>query len=307
VDSVTLEDGAVVSADLFIDCSGFRGLIIEQAMKTGYEDWSHWLPCDRAMAVPCTRTEPFTPYTRSTARPAGWQWRIPLQHRTGNGHVYSSRHMDDDEAERILLSHLDGAQMAEPNRIRFVAGKRRQIWNRNCVAAGLASGFLEPLESTSLHLIQSVLIRLVRMMPDAGFDPATIAEFNRQADFEYERIRDFIILHYKATERADTPFWRYCRDMDVPPTLERKMDLFRANGRIFREDDELFAEESWIQVLLGQGIIPAGYDPLVDVTPEPDIERFLADVETVIGKCVALMPSHADYVAKACPAADIVS
>ncbi len=303
VDSVTLENGVVVSADLFIDCSGFRSLIIEQAMKTGYEDWSHWLPCNRAMAVPCARTEPFMPYTRSTARPAGWQWRIPLQHRTGNGHVYSSRHMDDGEAERILLSNLDGAQMAEPNRIRFVAGKRRQIWNRNCVAAGLASGFLEPLESTSLHLIQSVLIRLVRLMPDAGFDPATIAEFNRQTDFEYERIRDFIILHYKATDREDTPFWRYCRDMDVPVTLERKIDLFRANGRIFREDDELFAEESWIQVLLGQGIIPVGYDPLVDVTPEPDIERYLADVETVIGKCVALMPSHADYVAKACPAA----
>jgi tryptophan halogenase len=210
--------------------------------------------------------------------------------------------MEDGEAERILLSNLDGAQMAEPNRIRFVAGKRRQIWNRNCVAAGLASGFLEPLESTSLHLIQSVLIRLVRMMPDAGFDPATIAEFNRQTDFEYERIRDFIILHYKATERDDTPFWRYCRDMDVPVTLERKIDLFRANGRIFREDDELFAEESWIQVLLGQGMIPAGYDPLVDVTPEAEIERFLADVEAVIGKCVALMPSHADYVAKVCPA-----
>ncbi|MFN4067831.1 MAG: tryptophan halogenase family protein [Brevundimonas aurantiaca] len=302
VQSVTMEDGAVEAADLFIDCSGFRGLIIEEAMKTGYEDWTHWLPCDRALAVPCARTEPFTPYTRATARPAGWQWRIPLQHRTGNGHVYSSRYMDEAEAERILLSNLDGEQLAEPNRIRFVAGKRRQVWNKNCVAAGLASGFLEPLESTSLHLIQSVLTRLVRLMPDGGFDPTTIAEFNRQMDFEYERIRDFVILHYKATQRDDTPFWRDCRDMAVPDTLQRKMDLFRANGRVFREDDELFTEESWIQVFLGQGVIPAGYDPLVDVTPEAEIERFLNDVETVIGKCVAVMPSHADYVARVCSA-----
>ncbi|MED5538222.1 tryptophan halogenase family protein [Brevundimonas sp.] len=302
VQSVTMEDGAVEAADLFIDCSGFRGLIIEEAMKTGYEDWTHWLPCDRALAVPCARTEPFTPYTRATARPAGWQWRIPLQHRTGNGHVYSSRYMDEAEAERILLSNLDGEQLAEPNRIRFVAGKRRQVWNKNCVAAGLASGFLEPLESTSLHLIQSVLTRLVRLMPDGGFDPTTIAEFNRQMDFEYERIRDFVILHYKATQRDDTLFWRDCRDMAVPDTLQRKMDLFRANGRVFREDDELFTEESWIQVFLGQGVIPAGYDPLVDVTPEAEIERFLNDVETVIGKCVAVMPSHADYVARVCSA-----
>ena len=302
VQSVTMEDGAVEAADLFIDCSGFRGLIIEEAMKTGYEDWTHWLPCDRALAVPCARTEPFTPYTRATARPAGWQWRIPLQHRTGNGHVYSSRYMDEAEAERILLSNLDGEQLAEPNRIRFVAGKRRQVWNKNCVAAGLASGFLEPLESTSLHLIQSVLTRLVRLMPDGGFDPTTIAEFNRQMDFEYERIRDFVILHYKATYRDDAPFWRDCRDMAVPDTLQRKMDLFRANGRVFREDDELFTEESWIQVFLGQGVIPAGYDPLVDVTPEAEIERFLNDVETVIGKCVAVMPSHADYVARVCSA-----
>ena len=302
VRSVTMEDGEVIAADLFIDCSGFRGLIIEEAMKTGYEDWTHWLPCDRAMAVPCARTEPFTPYTRATARPAGWQWRIPLQHRTGNGHVYSSRYMDDEEAERILLSNLDGEQMAEPNRIRFTTGKRRQVWNRNCVAAGLASGFLEPLESTSLHLVQSVLIRLVRMFPDMSFDPAMIAEFNRQTDFEYERIRDFIILHYKATERNDTPFWRYCRDMAVSETLQRKMDLFRANGRTFREDDELFAEESWIQVLLGQGVVPAGYDPSVDVTDESDIAGFLGGVEAVIAKCVAAMPPHADYVARVCPA-----
>ena len=302
VRSITMEDGEVIEADLFIDCSGFRGLIIEQAMKTGYEDWTHWLPCDRAMAVPCARVEPFTPYTRSTARTAGWQWRIPLQHRTGNGHVYSSRFIDDAEAEAQLLSNLDGEQLAEPNRLRFVTGKRKQVWNKNCVSLGLASGFLEPLESTSIHLIQSCLIRMVRLLPDAGFDQATVDEFNRQADFEYERIRDFIILHYKATERDDTPFWRHCRDMEVPATLQRKMDLFAANGRIFREDEELFAEESWIQVFLGQGIIPAGYDPLVDVKSEAQVMEFLDNVEGVIAKCVNLMPDHGAYVAKICPA-----
>ncbi|MBA4804686.1 MAG: tryptophan 7-halogenase [Brevundimonas sp.] len=305
VRSVTMEDGEVIEADLFIDCSGFRGLIIEQAMKTGYEDWTHWLPCDRAMAVPCARVEPFTPYTRSTARPAGWQWRIPLQHRTGNGHVYSSRYMDDAEAEALLLANLDGAQLAEPNRLRFVTGKRRRTWNRNCVAVGLSSGFLEPLESTSIHLIQSAVIRLVRLLPDAGFDLATIAEFNRQTDFEFERIRDFIILHYKATARDDTAFWRYCRDMEVPDTLQRKIDLFAANGRIFREDDELFAEESWIQVFLGQGVIPRGYDPLVDLKTDAEIEAFLGNVEGVIRKCVAVMPDHGDYVARVCPAGPV--
>lgn len=302
VRSVTLDDGAVIEADLFIDCSGFRGLITEQALKTGYETWTHWLPCDRAMAVPCARVEPFTPYTRSTARTAGWQWRIPLQHRTGNGHVYSSQYIDDDEAERQLLSNLDGEQLAEPNRIRFVTGKRKKIWNRNCVAIGLASGFLEPLESTSIHLIQSAIIRLIRLLPDAGFDPAGVKEFNRQSDFEYERIRDFIILHYKATARDDTPFWRYCRDMDLPETLQRKIDLWMANGRIFREDDEMFAEESWIQVLLGQGVFPRGYDPLVDIKSENEVVEFVGNIEATIRKCVAVMPDHAAYVAKVCAA-----
>ena len=302
VESVTMADGETIAADLLIDCSGFRGLIIEQAMKTGYENWTHWLPCDRAIAVPCARTEPFTPYTRATARTAGWQWRIPLQHRTGNGHVYSSAHISDEEAEAQLLASLDGAQLADTNKLRFTTGKRRQIWNRNCVAVGLASGFLEPLESTSIHLIQSTIIRLVRLLPDRGFDPATIAEFNRQTDFEYARIRDFIILHYKATTRDDTPFWRQCRDMEVPDTLQRKIDLFAANGRIFREDDELFTEESWIQVFLGQGVIPRGYDPLVDIKPEAQVEEYLGNIQRVIARCVSLMPDHAEFVAKTCAA-----
>lgn len=302
IEAVTLDSGERIEADLFIDCSGFRGLLTEQAMETGYEDWTHWLPCDRALAVPCSRSDNFTPYTKATAHGAGWQWRIPLQHRTGNGHVFSSQYMDEAEAEAILLANLDGEQLAEPNRIRFVTGKRKKVWNKNCVAVGLAAGFLEPLESTSLFLIQSSLIRLIRLFPDGGFDQANIDEFNRQTDFEYERVRDFIILHYKATERDDTPFWRYCRDMEVPATLQRKMDLFRANGRIFREDEELFSEESWIQVMLGQGIIPQGYDPLVDVQSEAQIAQYLGNVENVIGKCVNVMPSHADFVAKYCDA-----
>jgi len=302
VDSVVLENGETLAADLFIDCSGFRGLIIEQAMKTGFEDWTHWLPCDRAIAVPCERSANFTPYTSATAHGAGWQWRIPLQHRTGNGHVYASSFMDEAEAEQILLANLDGKPVAEPNRIRFTTGKRKQIWNRNCLAVGLAAGFLEPLESTSLFLIQSSLIRLIRLFPDGEFDQANIDEFNRQTDFEYERVRDFIILHYKATARDDTPFWRYCRDMDVPATLARKIDLFRANGRIFREDEELFSEESWIQVMLGQGIMPQGYDPLVDIRSEAQVSQFLGNVENVIRKCVAVMPTHEDFVARYCDA-----
>ncbi|MFC0633540.1 tryptophan halogenase family protein [Brevundimonas balnearis] len=305
VRSVTLDDGAVLEADLFIDCSGFRGLIIEEALKTGYDDWSRWLPCDRAIAMPCERTEPLLPYTRATARDAGWQWRIPLQHRTGNGCVYASAFIGDDEVEATLRAHLDGAPTGEPNRLRFVTGKRKRVWNRNCVALGLAAGFMEPLESTSLHLIQTGVLRLIRLWPGAGFDPADIAEFNRQTDFEYERIRDFLVLHYKATRRDDTPFWRHCREMAIPDTLQRKIDLWMAHARVVREDEELFAEESWIQVFLGQGWTPRGYDPLVDVLDETEIETFVRNVETTILKCVAVMPEHAAFVAKHVKAAPI--
>lgn len=300
IDSVTMEDGEVIHADLFVDCSGFRGLFINHALGVGFEDWSHWLPCDRAVAVPCERSDNFTPYTSATAHGAGWQWRIPLQHRTGNGHVYASKFISDDEAEQVLLANLDGAPRADPFKVTFKAGKREKLWHKNCVAIGLAGGFLEPLESTSLHLVQAGIIRMVRLLPDAGFDDSTIAEFNRQTDFEYERIRDFIILHYKATARSDTPFWDYCRTMEVPTTLQRKLDLWMANGRIFREDEELFAEESWIQVLLGQGMIPRGYDPLVDIKSDAQIAQYLGNIAAVIGKCVAVMPEHAEYVAKTC-------
>ena len=230
---------------------------------------------------------------------AGWQWRIPLQHRTGNGYVYSSKHIDDDAAERLLLANLDGEQLANPNRLRFTSGKRRKMWNRNCVALGLAAGFLEPLEATSIHLVQSAAIRFVRLFPDAPHDQATIDEFNRQADFEWERIRDFIVLHYRANKR-DGDFWEYCRTMELPVTLQRKVDLWIANGRIFREDDELFAEESWIQVFLGQGLTPRGYDPLVAIKSDAQIEQYLGNIAATIDRCVEVMPAHDAYVAKYC-------
>jgi len=299
--SVTLESGQVVEADFFIDCSGFRGLLIEQTLKTGYEDWSHWLPCDRAMAVPCARTGPIDPLTRSTAREPGWQWRIPLQHRTGNGLVYSSKHIDDEDAEKLLLANLDGDQLANPNRLRFTSGKRRKMWNRNCLALGLAAGFLEPLESTSIHLVQSAAIRFVRMFPDGATDQATIDEFNRACDFEWERIRDFIVLHYWANEREGA-FWEYCRTMELPETLQRKIDLWCSNGRVFRENEELFAEESWIQVFLGQGVVPRSYDPLVAIKSDPQIEQYLGNIAATIGRCVDVMPTHDEYLAKYCPA-----
>ena len=301
IQSITLEGGQVAEADFFIDCSGFRGLLIEQTLKTGYEDWSRWLPCDRAMAVPCTRTEPLHPYTRATAREPGWQWRIGLQHRTGNGLVYSSKHIDDERAEQLLLANLDGEQLANPNRLRFTSGKRRKMWNRNCVALGLAAGFLEPLESTSIHLVQSAAIRLVRLFPNAATDQATIDEFNRQSDFEWERVRDFIVLHYWANQR-EGEFWEYCRTMELPETLQNKIDLWRSNGRVFRENDELFGEESWTQVFIGQGIMPKSYDPLVRIKSDPQIEQFLGNIAATISRCVDVMPSHDEYVRKYCPA-----
>jgi tryptophan halogenase len=306
VESVELVGGQRVDGDLFIDCSGFRGLLIEQALKTGYEDWTHWLPCDRAVAVPCEATPDPLPYTRSTAHGAGWQWRIPLQHRTGNGHVFCSRHLSDDEATAILLAHLDGKPLAEPRFIPFTTGKRRKTWNRNVIAVGLASGFLEPLESTSIHLIQTAISKIVTFFPDRGFSQPDIDEFNSQMDFEVTRIRDFIILHYHLNQRTDTPFWQACRGMSVPESLTRRMALYRQHGRIFREANELFTEVGWLQVMHGQGLIPDGYDPLVDVYDEAEIEEFLRSVREVIANCVDFMPGHGEFVAGNCAAASLL-
>jgi len=296
-----LEDGTAIGADFYIDCTGFRGLLIEQTLKTGYDDWTHWLPCDRAIAVPSERSAAFTPYTRSTAKAAGWQWRIPLQHRTGNGIVYSSAHMSEDEATASLLAGLDGPPLAEPRSIPFSTGKRRKMWNRNVIAIGLAGGFMEPLESTSIHLIQSAISRLMKLLPGRVIAEADRTEFNRQSDFEYERIRDFIILHYKANER-DGPFWQSCRNMDIPDTLAAKFDLWRANGHITREHEELFTEVGWLQVFAGQGVMPRGHHPLADAIPAADLAEFMDTIDKLNAREVAQMPSHADFIAMNCAA-----
>ncbi|MQA21077.1 tryptophan halogenase family protein [Rugamonas rivuli] len=302
VDAVVMESGERIEGDLFIDCSGFRALLIEGALKTGYEDWNHWLPCDRALAVPCESVSPLTPYTRATAHRAGWQWRIPLQHRTGNGHVYSSAFMEDEEAQRILLANLDGKPLAEPRMVKFRTGMRKLGWNKNVVAMGLASGFLEPLESTSIHLIQSSIARLVQFFPDRGFNQLEVDEYNRQSRFEYERIRDFVILHYKLNQRDDSDFWKQCAAMPVPDSLQHKLDLFRARGRVVRFDNELFAEAGWLQVMHGQNLKPEGYDPLVDLLPVEEAEKYLESIRDVIGQCVQHMPDHAEYIAQHCAA-----
>ncbi|MBV8124981.1 MAG: tryptophan 7-halogenase [Paucibacter sp.] len=307
IESLRLEGGESVEGELFLDCSGFRGLLIEQTLKTGYEDWSHWLPCDRAVAVPCASAPALTPYTRATAHSAGWQWRIPLQHRIGNGHVYCSEYMSDDEAASILLANLDGEALAEPRPLRFVTGRRKKSWNKNVVALGLSSGFMEPLESTSIHMVQSQIMRLLAQFPDKRFAQADIDEFNRQADQEVERIRDFLILHYKLTQRMDAPFWRRCREMDIPDTLRAKMDLYQSSGRIYREASELFSHVSWLQVMHGQGLRPQAYHPMVDHLPDAVLRDFVGNVRNVIGSCVNAMPLHADFVRQHCAAPGSVS
>ncbi len=302
IDAVELEDGTHVGGDLFIDCSGFRGLLIEQTLQTGYEDWSGWLPADRALAVPCESIKTMTPFTRATAHQSGWQWRIPLQHRTGNGHVYCSRYISDDEAAATLLANLDAPALADPRLIKFQTGMRKQAWNRNVVAVGLAGGFLEPIESTSIHLIQSAISRLIEFFPDRGFQDVERAEFNRQSRFEYERIRDFIVLHYHLNQRTDSPYWLACANMAIPDTLRQKMDLYRARGKVVRVDNELFSEVGWIQVFEGQNMPVNAYNPLVDVQSEADIADYLDSVRGVIAKCVSVMPTHEEYIARHCAA-----
>ncbi len=302
VQSVVLESGQQVSGELFIDCSGFRGLLIEETLKTGYEDWTHWLPCDRAWAVPCESVAPLTPYTRSTAHRAGWQWRIPLQHRIGNGHVFCSAQMSDDEAAAVLLGRLDGQPLAAPRLLKFTTGMRRQAWNRNVVAVGLSSGFLEPLESTSIHLIQAAIIQLIEFFPSAGFNRVEIDEYNRQSRFHFERIRDFIILHYHLNQRTDSPFWQQCAAMPVPDALRHKLNLFEHAGRLLRVDNELFAEVAWLQVMNGQGLKPRAHHPLVNLHTEQATSEYLQGVHDVVLKCATVMPDHAAYIAEHCAA-----
>ena len=295
--SLKLRNGLEVDGDLFIDCTGMSGLLIGQAMGVAYVDWSKWLPCDRAFAVPCTNAPVLTPYTRSTAHGAGWQWRIPLQHRIGNGLVYSSPFLDDDAAAALLLGNLDNPPFKDAMPVRFQPGRRARAWEGNVVAIGLSCGFLEPLESTSIHLIQTGLFRLLALFPGQAFDPSDIAEYNRQTAFEYEDIRDFIIAHYKVTEREDTPFWAYLRHMDVPQSLDDRLALFKSSARFFQHGKaELFREESWVQVLIGQGL-EARADPMVDLVPEADALGYLQDIVDVISDNAARMKMHEDFIA----------
>lgn len=300
VESLTLQTGVAISGDLFLDCSGLRGLLIQQKLDTGFEDWSHWLPCNKAVAVPSERLTQTLTYTRAIAHSAGWQWRIPLQHRNGNGLVYSNQYCSDDEAANILLENLNSPALAEPTFVSFNTGRCRQQWNRNVIAVGLSSGFLEPLESTSIHLIQSALVRLIKYFPHAGIAEATRAEYNRQSQAEFEQVRDFIILHYHTNGRQDQPFWERLRNMDVPASLTQKINLFRAVGAIHRDPDDLFHEPSWVQVLVGQGVVPQDYHPLANSISEVQLKEMLGNIKKVKQSPIEKIPSHDVFLQQVC-------
>jgi tryptophan halogenase len=302
IESVKLEDGGVVGGELFIDCSGFRGLLIAQTLGVNFVDWSAWLPCDRAIVAPCAGVEEITPYTRSTARVAGWQWRIPLQHRIGNGYVHCSEFVSEDEATATLLGNLDGEALAEPRTIRFTTGHRERYWHKNCVAIGLSSGFMEPLESTSIWMIQTGIARLLSNFPDRSFTQANIDRYNRVIIEETEYIRDFLILHYHANERNDTAFWDYCRNMRIPARLEEKMRIYKHNGRTFRENDELFNDTSWFAVMTGQCGAPDNYDPVADLLTFDETRRRLEQVRTATANSADYMPGHREFIDEHCAA-----
>lgn len=295
VKSVKMESGTTVVGDLFVDCTGLKALLIEETLNTGYEDWSHWLPCDRAIAIPCEPVDPILPYTKSIAHGAGWQWRIPLQHRIGNGLVYSSKHMSDDEAKKLLLANLDGKPIGESKVIPFRTGRRRKQWNKNVVAIGLSSGFFEPLESTNIHLIQTAVTRLLKFFPHVGIKDSEINEFNEQSKIESERMRDFIILHYKQNLRDDTSFWRECQRMDIPDSLTKKMKLFEQTGKLFREQDELFTEVAWQQVMIGQGLIPKDHHPIVDSLSKEQIIDLMDNLKTIFNRAADNLPTHNEF------------
>jgi tryptophan halogenase len=296
IDALTLDSGLEVPGELFIDCTGFRSLLLGGTLGTRFVDWSEWLPCDRAVAMPCELGGQDLPFTRSTADVAGWRWRIPLQHRVGNGYVYCSEFLDDDRAAARLRETVEGPACAEPRVLKFKAGRRENFWVRNCVGIGLAGGFLEPLESTSIHLIQTGIQKLVALFPDTRFSSVERDEFNRLTIEEYETTRDFVILHYKLTEREDSPLWRHCRHMPVPEALQRKIALFRERGRVFRWPADLFTEDSWIAVMLGQGADPEGYDPLVDSIPAEQLAAYLQHIRTSTAQLASGMPGHLEYI-----------
>lgn len=300
ITGLTLEDGTHIEGDFFVDCTGFRALLIGDTLASEFEDWTHWLPCDRAIAVQTKSVGPPVSYTRAMAHDSGWQWRIPLQHRVGNGIVYCSQYLSDDAARARLLGNIEGETTTEPRLLTFRAGVRRKQWVANCLAVGLSGGFMEPLESTSIHLIQRAVLRLLRMLPMSEISERDIAEFNDQHLQDMLQIRDFIILHYKATERGDSPFWRYVRDMPVPETLTHKMELFRETGRVFRRNEELFQENSWVQVMMGQGIVPRVYHPIAAKLTDEELSGFLKGIRDGIARTVESMPAHDAYVASYC-------
>lgn len=296
IESVTLENGETFEADFFVDCSGFYGLLIEKTLKTGYEDWSDWLPCNRAVAAPCEKTGELLSYTKSTAKEAGWQWRIPLQHRTGNGYVYCADYLSAEKAEETLLGSLDGKPTAPAKHLKFVTGKRKKFWNKNCVAIGLSAGFMEPLESTSLHLIQYGIMRLLALLPDRNMSPLLAQEYNDLTSAEYERIRDFLILHYKATDREDTEFWRYCKHMSIPDRLAYKIEHFKNDGRIVSDERELFTNPSWIAVYLGQNIIPKNAPIITEMRQDVPVQQRLLQIKGAMEDAANSMPKHQDFI-----------
>ena len=303
VSALRLKDGREISGEFFIDCTGFRGLLIGQALNVGYEDWSRWLPCDRALAVPTSRVDPLIPYTRSTALEAGWQWRIPLQHRTGNGHVYSSAYLNEDRAADLLMANLDSAPLADPRSIRFVTGRRRELWSHNVVCFGLASGFLEPLESTAIHLIQANIQRLILLFPHRGDCTHRRVQFNQAAAAEYEFVRDFIVLHYRLNNRVGQRFWDDCRHMPIPDSLTHKIELFRETGGIFPTTHDLFHLSSWLQVMWGQGIRPRAAHPFVQAVAPDDRAEYLKNIRDLMAHAVSALPPHGEFIARHCQAA----
>ena len=296
IKGVILEDGRIIEADFFFDCSGFKALLLDKTLGVKFKDWSHWLPCNRAQAVACERIEPLPPYTVSTAKKAGWQWRIPTQHRTGNGHIYCSDFISDDEANQVLLAGLDAKPLGEARTIDFKTGCREQFWMKNCIALGLSGGFLEPLESTSIFLIQQGIVRFIGLYPDGKLSSILQNEYNRLMTREFTQVRDFIILHYHATQRDDSPFWNYCRTMPIPDSLQHKIELFRAGGRVFRDDQELFSKASWTAVMLGQHIEPEVYEPILSGIPVSDIQRSLDSMNSAMKQAVSRLPTHGEFI-----------
>lgn len=300
--SIQLASGQLISGDLFIDCTGFKGLLIEQTLHTGYDDWSHWLPCDSAIAVQTKRIAQPRPYTRSIAHKAGWQWQIPLQNRVGNGLVFCSKYYSDDEAKSLLLDNLDGEQTTEPRVIKFKTGRRRKGWHKNCVAIGLSSGFIEPLESTSIHLIMTAIVRLLRLFPYQGITTSAIDEYNQKLDSELNAVRDFIVLHYKINNRQDSDFWQHCQQMQVPKSLAHKIALFKETGRVFLDDGDIFRVDSWTQVMLGQGLMPQQYHQIASIMNDQELQNFLVGIKLSINSAVEKLPDHADFIKQYCPA-----